>query len=74
MARNPTHCLYARHGQRWRTLFEAAGVKTDPVGEADLILAMQDCVIAAQNAVVAAQSLGLGSCYICGILSSHDKH
>ena len=74
IAKAPLVLVFAADLQRWRTLFAAAGAQTDPVGEADLILAMQDCVIAAQNAVVAAQSLGIGSCYIGDILENAEAN
>lgn len=74
IAKAPLVLVFTADFQRWRTLFDAEGIKTDPVKEADLFLAMQDCIIAAQNAVAAAQSLGIGSCYIGDILENYEAN
>lgn len=74
IAKAPLVLVFTADFQIWRTLFDAEGIKTDPVFEANLFLAMQDCIIAAQNAVVAAQSLGIGSCYIGDILENYEAN
>ncbi len=58
--------------EKWRAVYEEAGIDSRPAGPGDLLLAFADAAIAAQNAVVAAWAEGVGSCYIGDVLEQHE--
>lgn len=72
IAKAPFVVLYLASYQRWYDLCQGYGIDMPPLGEADLLLAIEDTMIAAQNAVVAAWSMGIGSCYIGDILENYE--
>ena len=81
IAKAPWVLVFVADMQKWTDLFsyshaeEVAGIehRLTP-GLGDLMMACSDALIAAQNAVIAAESLGIGSCYIGGILEQAEVH
>lgn len=74
IAKAPFVVLYVASYQKWYDLCQGYGIAIPALGEADLILAIEDTMIAAQNAVVAAWSMGIGSCYIGDILENYEAN
>lgn len=83
IARAPVTLLFIADMQKWHRYFKLSDV--DEFEEArhgsyqnpsisDLIRANNDAAIAAQNVVIAAESLGIGSCYIGGIMENYEIH
>ena len=80
IAKAPWALIFVVDYAKWIDLFEHVGCFepefVERTGKAprrapglgDFAIAAQDAVIAAQNAVVAAEALGLGSCYMGGLV------
>lgn len=74
IAKAPLVLLFLADYQKWYDMYQLYDENVQGLGEADFILAIEDCMIAAQNAVVAAWSMGIGSCYIGDILENFEVH
>jgi FMN reductase (NADPH)/FMN reductase [NAD(P)H] len=83
LAKAPYLLIFLADYQRWMDVYTYSGVeqrcrelglpfRTPQAGE--MMLACCDALIAAQTAVIAAESLGIGSCYVGGILEQYETH
>ncbi len=83
IAKAPITLLFIADMEKWHRYFKLSDVdefeekrhgRYENPSISDLIRANNDAVIAAQNVVIAAESLGMGSCYIGGIMENYEIH